>query len=256
MKKLLALILVTFMVLFLVACDFATILDRDKPIINDELQTEQNTTEDSEDTVEEKIYSNKIYYVGKDIPAGTYVISCTKSNYGMDAIVFKSKTEYNAFQDANKSTLGNYQAAIEQHAWANFYIEENENAYISLESENIILLDGGMCEFNKHNALSSNVLHTGIYVVGKDINEGSLDIKCTTNYLEVVVFENTKKYTEYHKASRFTNGEESEAIEAYSASIDFIYKDGNTSVNLKDGMILMIDDGTGEYSVDDDPVIN
>lgn len=30
----------------------------------------------------------------------------------------------------------------------------------------------------------------------------------------------------------------------------------STSVNLKDGMILMLDNGTGEYSVDSGPVIN
>lgn len=254
MKKLLTLILVLVMALSLVACGGKK--DNDEPVVNDEVQTEQDTTVDSENTDEEEIYSNKIYYVGDDIPAGTYVISCTKSEYGMDAVIFKSETEYKAFQDAEQFTVGEYRAAIEQHAWANFYIEEGETAYIGLESGNIILLDEGMCEFSKHDALSSNVLYSGIYVVGKDINAGSLDIKCTTDYLQVVVFENAEKYTEYHKASRFTVGEESDAIETHSASSDYIYKDGNTSVNLKDGMILMIDDGTGEYSVDDGPVIN
>lgn len=54
----------------------------------------------------------------------------------------------------------------------------------------------------------------------------------------------------------YTNGEESDAIKAHSSSYVFIYKDDSASVKLKDGMILMIDDGTGEYSVDEGPIIN
>lgn len=254
MKKILSLVLVLAMALSLVACGDKT--GSDEPVINDEVQMEQDTREDSGDIDEEEIYSNKIYCVGDDIPEGTYVISCTKSEFGMDVVVFKSETEYKAFQNADQFTVGEYNTAIEQHAWVDFYIKEGETAYIGLESGNIILLDDGMCEFGKYDTLNSNVLHSGIYVVGKDISAGNLDIKCTTDYLQVVVFENSEKYTEYHKTSRFSVGEESDAIEAYSASSDFVYKDDTTSVNLQDGMILMLDDGTGEYSVDSGPVIN
>lgn len=250
MKKLFAIILV--MTLSLVACG----KHPDEPVINDEINTSLKTDLTNIDESEDEIYSNKVYYVGDDIPAGNYAINCTKSEYGMDVVIFASKKDYESFKNAEQFTVGEYRRAVETYAWASFYVKENEFAYIGLKSGNVILLDDGMCEFNKHDTRSSATVYSGIYVVGEDIVAETLNIKCTTNYLQVTVFENSNKYTAYHKADRFTVGEESDAIEKYSSSSDNIYKDDITSVNLKDGMILMIDDGIGEYSVDEGPVIN
>jgi hypothetical protein len=219
---------------------------------NDEVNDETNGTSGEED----EVYNNKVYYVGEDISEGDYVINCTESEYGMDVVVFKSETEYNDFQNAEQSTVCEYRNAIEQNAWLSLYIEENESAYVGMKSGNIILLDGGMCEFTKYDAINSNVLYSGIYVVGEDISAGNLDIKGTTDNLQVVVFESVENYSAYQKTDRFTVGDESDAIEANSLSSDYIYGDDSTSVKLEDGMVLMIKDGMGEYSVDGGPVIN
>lgn len=88
---------------------------------------------------------------------------------------------------------------------------------------------------------------TGTYFVGKDIQEGNYVLTCTdTDYaMEVIVFESTEKYTSYFTSSRFTNGEESDAISANASSDEYIYKDDNLAVNIHEGNVLVIKDGTG-----------
>lgn len=257
MKKILSIAVLLVVAVVLVGCGDPNSAD---PIINDEVETSQVETVSKETdegvSSEEIVYNNRVYYVGDDITEGKYVINCTKSKYGMDAIVFKTESDYREFQNAERYTTGEFKKAVEKFAWASFYIKETESAYISLESGNVILLDDGLCEFSKYDALNSNTLYTGIYVVGKDISSGGIDIKCTTDYLKIVVFENLGKYSEYHKADRYTIGQESDAIERYCLNKEFIYKKGSASVNLKDGMILMIDEGVGQFTADSGPIVN
>lgn len=254
MKKLLVCALALVMIASMVACENKS----EQPIINDNYDSQQDSSseEKTTDVAEEEIYNDKIYYVDEDISEGKYIVNCTKSKYGMDVIVFKSEIEYQSFQNSEQFTTGEYRKAVEKNAWESLYIKEDEKAYISLEKGNVLLLDEGMCEFNKYDALDSNKLYSGIYVVGKDIKSGRVDIKCISNSLEVVVFESDQKYSEYHKTSRFTVGEESDAVEKYSMDNDYIYNNDSKSVDLKDGMILMVDNGVGEYSFDKGPIIN
>ena len=136
MKRICSLLVVILLMISLNACGNSS----DELAINDKVESEQDTTIDksgetsdietkSDATVSnneeesEEVYSNKIYYVGDDIPEGTYIINCTKSEYGMDVVIFESETEYEDFQNAEQFTVGEYRAAIEKNAWANFYIE-------------------------------------------------------------------------------------------------------------------------------------
>ena len=288
MKRTLFFFLALALIISLVACGN----NSDKPAINDDVSTETNQksetgknanadddasggaeanqnsegkqVSDEDDTdddfdrggTSDGVYDDKVYIVGEDIPEGTYTVNCTKSDYGMDVVVFESKSAYKSFLNAERFTVGEYRTAIEQNAWLSLYIKENETAYIGLESGNIILLDSGMCEFSSYDVFTSNLLYSGIYVVGEDIPADNLDIKGTTDYLKIVVFDSIEKYSSYYKSERFTIGEESDAIEANASSSDYIYGDDSTSVRLEDGMVLMIDDGIGEYSKDEGPIIN
>ena len=248
MKKLLSIIMLMLVLWSSVACGG----NSKKPIINDSLDVDKTNNDMSND----EIYTNKVYYVGDEIPEGQYVVKCTKSNYGMDIIIFESEADYNQWQGAEKYTNGEYKRAEELYAWASFYVYEDECVYFSVKSGNIIVLDKGMCEFNKFNVKESNSLYSGVYIVGKDIDAGNININCPNEGIKVTIFENRNKYSDYHKSNRYTVGEESDALANNSLSSNYIYTGKSYSIRLEEGMILLINDGVGEYSIDKGPVIN
>ena len=196
------------------------------------------------------------YTVGKDIPEGTYAIQCTKSDYGMDIVIFASSKEYSDFQAAEKYTNGEYKRAKELYAWASFYVNESEYVYTRLKNGNVVLLNDGMCEFNSCDITTSNILYPGVYVVDEDIPTGNLIISSISNGLSVTAFETKSTYTNYHQADRYTYGDELDAKEQYSYSNTYVYTGNSTTVSLSRGMILLIDGGSGEFIVDSGPIIN
>jgi len=266
-NKILLVFLAAIMLFSLSACGAGT---SDNPEITDDPEISAKPAETSEpeespessETAEPESesgsgnYSNKVYYVGEDIPAGGYVINCTSTDYSMDIIVFASAEDYEGFQHAEKSTVGEFSEAVELHAWANFYLDLDEKVYVGLREGYIILLDDGKCEFNKYDLSTSQTIYSGIYVVGEDIDAEKINILCISDYLKVTLFSGKDRYLDYHKTSRFTIGEESDAIEEYADSTDYIYTDDSTYANLQDGMIMMVEKGTGEYSIDEGPIIN
>ena len=258
--KLRLLLLLIASILFLTACEGTV---SDAPEINSasEFSIGKDSPENTENLTEEtdnsgKSYSNKVYYVGEDIPAGGYVINCTNTNYTMSVLIFASAQDFKGFQDSKKFTLGEFSDAVELYAWANFYLGQDDKAYIGLREGYIILLDGGKCEFNTYNPSEEQTLYSGLYVVGEDVNAEKINILCTTDYLKMTLFSGKDDYLNYHKSSRFTIGEETEAIQEFAESSDFIYTDDSTYANLRDGMIMMIEEGVGKSQVDEGPVIN
>ena len=212
--------------------------------------------EENESTAENGMYSNKVYRVGNEIPVGTYVIECTDTDNSMEVVVFASEADYEDFQNAEKFTIGEYSRALEAHAWINFYLEKDEQVFVGLKKGYVVLLDDGMCEFNKYQLTSDSTLYSGIYLVGEDLTAGSMDIRCTSERMQVNVFESNDHYLNYHKTERFTIGEESDALEANAVSVDYVYNGDAVSLNLKDGMIVVIEEGYGSSSVDSGPIIN
>ena len=252
MKKIIAVLLAFVLVLSFSGCGESTVKINESDNENENFSENNSSDEPVEDN---EVYDNKVYYVGDDIPAGSYIIECTKTSYSMDVVVFSGESTYEGFQNADKLTGGEYSAAVETYAWADFNIYENEKAYINLKNGYIILLDDGMCEFTKYNFSPDSNIYPGIYVINEDIPEGKYEIKCI-DWMEVTIFENSENYLKYHKTKRFTNGEENAAIEMYSISSDYLYSDDILSVNLKDEMILMITGKCGEIETDNGPIIN
>lgn len=272
--KILSTLFAVIIVFFLTACGSS-----DKPVINDnnsqssssskqeedketEKSTEPEVSETEEETEDEDNnevnYSDKIYRVGDDIPAGGYAIHCTDAEYSsMQVVIFADEENYKNFNDAKKVTVGQYNEAVELNAWADFYIEPDESAFIGLREGNVILLDGGFCEFNTYDPASSDTLYTGVYVVGEDIGADKINVTCTSEYLQLVLFTDSDKYLSYHKSGRFTGGEEDDAIEKNAEYTEYAYGSSDSIfAELKDGMIMMVKYGTGKYSVDAGPVIN
>jgi len=265
--KILSTILVAAMLLSLAACGADT---SGGPTLTDgpEISAEPAKTSETEETPEPSksaendntsdggYYANKVYYAGEDLPIGGYVINCTGTDYSMDVVIFASTEDYEDFQSAEKFTVGEYRQAVETYAWANFYLEQDEKTYVGLREGYIILLDGGRCEFSEYDPSDSQTIYPGIYVVGEDIGEEKINIRCDSDYLNMTLFDSRDNYLNYHKTDRFTYGEESDAIEKYAASVTYAQKDDSAYANLQEGMIMMIEHGMGEYSADEGPIIN
>lgn len=256
--KFLAALLVAAMMLTFAACGTDS---TDKPSTNgsDPIQDSSAATvsqtpdveEETQASSESKNNSDTVYSVGTDMPAGSYLIHCTETGSQLEIIVFAGQENYDEFQQTEQSTIGEHKSAVEQHAWANFYLNQSDSAYIGLREGSIIVLRTGEFEFTEYDPAASLTLYPGIYVIGEDFIPGKVQIKCSSDYMQVTLFENKGQYLAYHQASRFTLGEESDAIETYAKSTAFIYSDDSTDAVLQEGMVLMIADGVGNYTVDD-----
>ena len=247
-KKILALTIILLALMTLCACNTEASVP-----VQPEQSVENTRTRQDLSPIN---YSNKVYYVEDDMPAGGYIITCTGSEYGMDVVIFNAESDYNKFCDSDSFTAGEFQEAVEQYAWADFYLYQDDQTYIQLKKGNVILLNAGICEFTKFEPNNSDVIYSGIYIVGEDIDAGNYNITCTSDYLTIALFENQSAYLDYQKSNRFSFGDESDAIQAYAYSTDFSYKNNTTFINLKDGTILMIEYGDGEIKVDTGPIIN
>ena len=251
--KLFSVLLAATLVLALAGCGSSN-----GPVIHETgaLPEQSGTAEQKPASEEETYYSNVVYRVGDDIPAGGYVITCTGTPSVLEATVFDSGESYDGFQSADKLTVGDYSSAVEQYAWADFFLYEGENAYVGLREGYVILLDEGRCEFTKYDPAAGRTIYPGVYVVGEDLAAGKIDVKCTSEYMQVTQFGSRDDYLGYHQTSRFTVGEESDAIAKYALSSDFIYTDESTYAALQDGMVLMVEEGAGDYAAAAGPVIN
>lgn len=91
------------------------------------------------------------------------------------------------------------------------------------------------------------MIYDGVYVVGKDIKAGQyiLTVVDSEYGMDVITFENEDTYASYFATKRFTVGEEREAIEANANSKAYARKLDTVSLNLHDGMVLLLKSGTG-----------
>ena len=82
-------------------------------------------------------------YLSKDIPRDSYMITCTETDYAMGIIIFKDKESYNQYSQADRFTVGEEQAAIEQYAMSDMYIYYGDTAYVNLTDDMVVLVKGG-----------------------------------------------------------------------------------------------------------------
>lgn len=93
--------------------------------------------------------------------------------------------------------------------------------------------------------LKDSIIHEGTYVVGKDIRVGHFRLTCvsTSWSFGAIVFETENDYNLY-----FTEKEDgtktSEAIEAHALSSTYVYKSDVIDLNLEEGMVLMLRQGS------------
>ncbi len=211
--------------------------------------TEESSSVEAEEAESSyKTYATELYTVGDDLAAGSYLITCTETNYSMEVNVFADESDYETFQDTRGLSVGDYRSAIEACAWADTYLKQDEQFYVLLNEGNIVMLDDGTGSIQAVDISSAETLCSGLYVVGKDISAGEYDATCTSDSLQITRFASKENYLAYHSTSRFTIGEESDALEQYAISSDYASTDGIIHFSLSDGMILMVENGTGELT--------
>ena len=91
-----------------------------------------------------------------------------------------------------------------------------------------------------------------LFTIGKDIPAGQYILECVdvkSYSTEILLFDSSEDYTVYHKTRRFTCGEEVDAIEADCKASTYIQIDKSFSTYLKEGNILILDDGNVKISV-------
>lgn len=197
------------------------------------------------------------YFVGNDIKSSRYLFTCTETEYSMQVLVFENMETYKAYHQTSRFTNGEELAAIEKNALYDCYLKSGETGYFNLADGCILLIDDGngkLSEIDMNNSTAwysnENIgLCGGIYFVGNDLDATQYSLTCTDSYMQVIVFENIDTYIAYHQSSRFTNGEESEAIEKNSLINEYIYKDNSIALNLQEGNILLISDGIGNLEM-------
>lgn len=83
----------------------------------------------------------------------------------------------------------------------------------------------------------------GVYLVGSDLAAGNYIFTCDddeyTGY--VIVFNSVDNYVAYHTASRFTNGEESAAVEANAAFSEYLNEGDSLNLSLQEGSVLLVE---------------
>lgn len=269
MKKRFSIILAFAILLLLAACD-----EKPNPTQSEDVSTssagnssniseEEQTTSGTDGRSGMPVYSG-IYTVGDNLDIGSYTVTCTETSYALKVVVFDSIEAYNNYYAAERVTNGEELAAIEKNALTDFYVQEDESYFLGLNKGQIVMFDDGEGVLEKIDLSRTDIereslwfdnnnspLCTGVYFVGKDITEAQYKLTCiTTDWsMEVTIFASADDYLSYHKSSRFTNGEESDAIQQYSTSDIYVDEGDSCFVALKEGYILMIKSGTGSLEM-------
>lgn len=193
------------------------------------------------------------YFVGNDIKASRYQLACTEAEYSMQVLVFENMETYKKYHQTSRFTNGEERAAIEQNALYDCYLNPEEMGYLNLAVGYILFIDGGKGELSELNIDSGTTWYSdkniglcrGVYFTGNDLEAAQYSLTCTDSYMRAIVFENIDAYKAYHQSSRFTGGEESEAIEKNAIINEYVYEDNSVAINLHEGNVLLINAGMG-----------
>lgn len=194
-----------------------------------------------------------VYFVGKDIEASRYLLACTETDYSMRVVVFESRETYQNYHRTSRFTTGEELAAIEQNAWYDYDLDEEETGYLNLADGYVLLIYEGKGALSEIHADSDTAWYSdentglckGVYFVGNDLDAAQYSLTCTDRYMQAAVFENTDTYRVYHQSDRFTTGEENEAIEKNAILYEEVYEGEPIAIHLQEGNVLLVSEGAG-----------
>lgn len=227
----------------------------DTSVNNDKLkETEEQMDKDTKD----KKIPKGVYKVGDYIKPGTYVFQNQTETSYLKVVLFNSETSYDTYNKSERFTVGEESEAIEKNAWQDVYLNNGEAVYMNLKDGCVLVVDDAEVIMSSVEIApmigteQSSVFDKALLVVGKDIPEGQYVFDCveTKEYsTEILLFESADTYTAYHVTSRFTVGEEQDAVDANSKASAWIQQDKSFSTYLSVGNILVIDGGNIKISV-------
>ena len=200
-------------------------------------------------------FCDGVYFVGKDIAAGNYILTCVESSWAMEITVFENEENYFGYHKTSRFTVGEESDAKSQYAMINTTIWPDETYSLNIQDGYVVKIengkgtlvsaDGGAAPEASSSGKMKKIMN-GLYMPG-DIAKGTYMVTCTeTNYaMQVLVFKDKAAYDDYVKEDPFTVGEAQNAIELHALS-DFYIKQGDTAyINLDADMVVSVDGGSG-----------
>lgn len=137
-------------------------------------QVEQsNKTENTE--AKDGVYKAGLYEVGKDLPAGEYVVMRTSLDKNAKTTVLVSK-------DSKQSDV-----TYEDTELGYVYVTLNNGEFINVQNGQLFLTSKA-----KENKPEDKVYKDGMYKVGKDINPGTYEVKSLGSDASVEVAKDSK----------------------------------------------------------------
>lgn len=219
--------------------------------------SDKSEMQDVKDIKDKKIPKG-VYKVGDYIKPGSYVFQNQTETSYLKVVLFESEESYDSYNKSERFTVGEESEAIEKNAWQDVYLNNGETVYMNLKEGCVLVVYDAEVMMSSLemvsliNAEQSSPFDKALLVVGEDISEGQYVFDCveTKGYsTEILLFESADTYTAYHVTSRFTNGEEQDAIDANSKASAWIQKDKSFSTYLSVGNILVIDGGNIKISI-------
>ena len=198
-----------------------------------------------------------VFVGGQDILEGQYTLTCTKADWSMEVVAFENVDRYRSYHRTSRFTNGEEQAAIDTYAFSSSYVGEGESCYVNMKPGSVLVIRGGLGTMEDMGGANETEpghvgeampFYPGVYFVGRDLTPGQYAALCTqTEWSAAVkVFEAAEDYMGYRQTDRFTNGEENAAVEQY-AFLDVYLEEGEACcMDLLDGMVLTVDNGSGE----------
>lgn len=170
-------------------------------------QNNNQTTQSSNNNNSEykEVYKAGFYQVGKDLPAGEYLVVGNK-------ITKQAETSVAVTKDSKKED-----EIFDESVMGNVYVTLEKGQYVEVENGDMYPVEQA-----PSNTPQDKVYKDGMYKVGKDIKAGTYDVKALKDDASVEVYKDSS-----HKKSSLVSEKEFKNTE---------------KVTLKDGQYVLLED--------------
>lgn len=145
---------------------------KDETATNNQTQTQENNKNDKSEVTE---YNSGTYEVGKDIPAGEYLVLGDNVNKEVETSVLQTK-------DTKKED-----ALYDESVYGPIYVTVENGQYLNVENGKIFEIEKA-----PSNTPKDKVYKDGMYKVGRDIKAGTYEVKATKDDGEVEIYKDSK----------------------------------------------------------------